>query len=123
MTYDNEKLSTLLGDPRIAPVAADAIRGWDLSKEPFWDKTTAQIRDEHIFAGEIACGFDRLFRAAGTGDWYYPLYSEKECAEDPSRRGTNIDWFPSDDPAADGRPFILLVPGGGFVNVWSLTEG
>ena len=24
---------------------------------------------------------------------------------------------------ADSRPFILLVPGGGFVNVWNLTEG
>ena len=32
-------------------------------------------------------------------------------------------WFPSDDPGADERPFILLVPGGGFANVWNLTEG
>ena len=32
-------------------------------------------------------------------------------------------WLPSDAPEADERPFILLVPGGGFVNVWNLTEG
>jgi len=31
--------------------------------------------------------------------------------------------LPSDAPEADERPFILLVPGGGFVNVWNLTEG
>lgn len=32
-------------------------------------------------------------------------------------------WFPSDDPKADERPYVLLIPGGGFWNVWSLTEG
>ena len=26
-------------------------------------------------------------------------------------------------PGADARPYLLLVPGGGFVNVWNLTEG
>ena len=121
--FEHEKLSVLLSDPRIAPVAADAIRCRDLSLEPLWDKTLQQLKDEYIFFGELARGFERLFRAAGTGAWYFPLYSEKECAEDPARRGTNMVWFPSDDPAADGRPFILLVPGGGFVNVWNLTEG
>ena len=32
-------------------------------------------------------------------------------------------WFPSAEAGADERPFILLAPGGGFVNVWNLTEG
>ena len=123
MTDENRTLGALLSDPLIALIAPDAIRDWDLKQEPLWNKTLAQIRDEHIFSGQLTLGFDRLYRAAATGEWYYPLYSEAECAEDPARKGTNIVWFPSDDPAADERPFILLVPGGGFVNVWNLTEG
>ena len=123
MAYENETLGALLGNPLIAPIAPDAIRRRDLSLEPLWGKTLSQIRDGHIFAGEIGRGFERLFRAAASGAWYFPLYSEAECAEDPARQGTNFVWLPSDDPGADGRPFILLVPGGGFVNVWNLTEG
>ena len=123
MSYENQTLGTVLSDPRIAPVAADAIRNRDLKQEPLWDKTLLQLKTEHFFSGEIALGFERLFRAAGTGAWYYPLYSDAECAEIPARKGTNIVWFPADDPAADERPFILVVPGGGFVNVWNLTEG
>ncbi|MBR4710872.1 MAG: alpha/beta hydrolase [Clostridia bacterium] len=123
MVSEQETLGSLLSDPRIAPIADNAIRARNLRGEPVWDKTLAALREERFFSGGIARGFDRLFRAAETGDWYYPLYSAAECAEDPARSGTNIVWFPSDDPAADGRPFILLVPGGGFVNVWNLTEG
>lgn len=123
MAYENETLGTLLSDPRIAPIAPDAIRNRDLKQEPLWDTTLSRIRSERFFTGNIAFGFERLYRAADTGAWYYPLYTEAECAENPARRGTNVVWLPSEDPAADGRPFILLVPGGGFVNVWSLTEG
>ena len=97
MTYENEKLGTLLSDPRIAPVAADAIRARDLTKEPVWDKTPAQIRDEHIFTGEIARGFERLYRAADTGEWYCPLYSVEECEENPARKGVSVVWFPSEE--------------------------
>ena len=123
MNYESQTLGTILSDPRISLIAADAIRNRDLKQEPLWDKTLLQLKTEHFFSGEIACGIERLFRAAGTGAWYYPLYSEAECTEIPARKGTNIIWFPSDDPAADERPFILVVPGGGFVNVWNLTEG
>ena len=123
MIDDNKTLGELLSDPRIGKIAADAIRNRDLSKEEVWNKTPAQLRDEHFFFGDIGRGFRRLFDAADTGDWYYPLYSEAECAEDAARRNVNMVWFPSDDPQADERPFILLVPGGGFVNVWNLTEG
>jgi acetyl esterase/lipase len=66
---------------------------------------------------------ERLYAAADSGSWYFPLYSEEECAEDSARKGVNVVWLPSADPEAAKRPFILLVPGGGFVNVWNLTEG
>ena len=123
MAFENVTLGALLSDPRIAPVAANAIRGRDLSAEPLWDMTLAQLRDGQFFSGDIGSGFERLIRAAETGDWVWPLYGPEECADDPGRAGTNVVRFPSDDPGADGRPFILLVPGGGFVNVWNLTEG
>ena len=123
MAYENETLGALLSDPRIAPVAAEAIRNRDLREEPLWNKTLAQIRSEHFFTSDIGSGMKRLYKAAETGAWYYPLYTEDESAAEPARKGTNILWFPSDDPAAGERPFIFLVPGGGFVNVWNLTEG
>ena len=116
-------MGALLSDPRIAPVAAQAILNRDLSTEPVWDKTLSQLSSEHFFSGDIGKGFERLYQAAETGEWYYPLYNESECEEDPGRRKVNVVWFPSERPEADERPFILLVPGGGFVNVWNLTEG
>ena len=123
MPYENETLGALLSDPRIELISADAVRGWNLKKEPLWNKTLSQLRDECGFIGEIGCGIERLLHAAETGKWYYPLYSEEECAEDPACKGVNIVWFPSEASGADDRPFIFLVPGGGFVHVWSLTEG
>ena len=116
-------LGELLSSPKIRLIARDAIRKRDLSKEPLWNYTLAQLKEEHFFSGEIAGGIQRLYAAADSGSWYYPLYSDKECTENEDRRGVNIVWFPSSCPEADSRPFILVVPGGGFVNVWNLTEG
>ena len=115
-------LGEILSDPRIAKIAPDAIRNWDLSKEDMWNKTLAQLKAEH-FGGEIGSGLERLFEAAATGGWYYPLYTEEECAANRAVEGVNLVRFSSGEPGADDRPFILLVPGGGFVNVWNLTEG
>ncbi len=123
MAFENRTLGSLLSDPRISKVAKEAIRNRDLEAEPVWDKTLTELKEENFFNGEIGRGFERLYAAADSGDWYYPLYSEEECAQNEAKRGVSIVWFPSDQPGADERPFILLVPGGGFVNVWNLTEG
>ena len=122
MIDERKTLKELLTDPLIAKIAPDAIRFMDLSKEDLWEKSLAQLRKE-CFGGDLAAGFERLFEAARSGEWYYPLYTEEECAENADREGTNLVWMPSDVEGADSRPFILLVPGGGFVNVWNLTEG
>ena len=118
----NKTLGELLSDPRISKIAPDAIRNWDLSKEPFWKCTLPEIKAQY-FSSDIAAGMKKLYDNADAGEWYYPLYSEEECGADPARKGVNIVRFPSADKAAADRPFILLVPGGGFVNVWNLTEG
>ena len=122
MIDERKTLKELLTDPLIAKIAPDAIRFMDLSKEDLWEKSLEQLRKE-CFGGDLAAGFERLFEAARSGEWYYPLYTEEECAENADRKGTNLVWMPSGVESADSRPFILLVPGGGFVNVWNLTEG
>ena len=122
MLDENRTLGECLSDPRIRPIAPDAVRNRDLSAEPMWGKSLRQLREEH-FGGGLARGFERLYAAAQSGAWYYPLYSGAECAQDETRSGVNLVWLPSRDPAAGERPYILLVPGGGFVNVWNLTEG
>ncbi len=122
MQYECKTLGELLDDPRISRIAPDAIRNRDLKKEDTWNKTLLQLKEDGI-RGDIALGLDRLYAVAETGSWYYPLYSEADIAEDESRRGVNLVRFPSDMPEADQKPFILLIPGGGFVNVWNLTEG
>ena len=118
----NRTLGNVLEDPAIARIAKDAIRKMDLTKEAMWNKTLQELKEDH-FGGDLAHGFDRLFAAAESGNWYYPLYSGAELQGKSEREGTNLVWFPSADPKAGERPYILLVPGGGFVNVWNLTEG
>ena len=122
MTDMTLTLGEILSDPKIRQIAPDAIRAWDLTGEEMWNKTLEQLKKEH-FGGNLAAGFDRLFAAAESGEWYYPLYSDAECEAEEARRGVNMVWFPSEEKTADERPYILLVPGGGFVNVWNLTEG
>ena len=113
MIQDAMTLADVLNDPRIRPVAADAIRDMDLSQEEWWQWTFQQIEEAH-FGGSLKAGFTRLFEAAESGNWYYPLRENGE---------THLVWFPSKDEKAGERPFILVVPGGGFTNVWNLTEG
>ena len=108
MDYENRTLGSLLSDPRIAPAAPDAIRAWDLSKEPIWNKTLLQLREEHIFAGDLSLGFDRLFRAADTGDWYYPLYAPAECAL--RRKGPAWSVFPPTIPPRTDGPSSCWCP-------------
>ena len=123
MSYEFNTLGDLLSNPKIRPIARDAIRNRNLNDEEVWNMTLSQLTEDHVFFGNINNGIQRLYEAADTGEWYYPLYSEEECAEDEARKGVSLVWFPSADPEADNRPFILVVPGGGFVNVWNLTEG
>ena len=118
----NKTLKEILENPIIAEIAPDAIRGRDLSREEFYHWTLQEIADKMGWR-TLEKGFTKLLDVAAQGGYYFSLYSEEECLEVPSRKGTNLVYFPSEDVAADDRPFIFLVPGGGFVNVWSLTEG
>ena len=120
--FQERTLKSILEDPLISEISKDAISKWDLSKEEFYDWTLKDI-GEKVGWRNMATGFERLFDVASSRQYYYKLYSEDERAKDPEKENINIVYLPSDDEKAADRPFILLVPGGGFVNVWSLTEG
>ncbi len=120
--YMNKTLRELLEDPAIADIAPEAISKWDLSKEKFYGWTLQQIADNMGWQ-VLNRGFMSLFAAAEKEHFFHLLYSEEERKVDPAKDNVNIVYFPSGDPAANDRPFLLLVPGGGFVNVWNLTEG
>ena len=115
-------LKSILEDPAIADVASDAITKWDLSKEEYYNWTLRELAEKTAFRS-LERGFSRLFELASRGEYRYALYSEEECEKDPEKSGANIVFFPSDDAAADNRPFIMVLPGGGLENVWNITEG
>lgn len=120
----NEQLTLkeLLESPAFQPLARYAIFNYDLPNQPFYPKTLAQLHEEH-FGGNIIRGLQRVQDAIEAGEYLYPIYNEEECADDAAKRDVNLLWLPSEDPHAAERPYIFLVPGGGFWNVWSLTEG
>lgn len=71
----------------------------------------------------IASALNRVCALREKGRIVFPLYDEEETDNDPSLKDPRLVFFPSKDPSASQRPYILVVPGGGYVNVWSFSEG
>ena len=46
MIEETKTLGELLSDPRIRPIAADAIRDMDLTQDAMWNKTLKELREE-----------------------------------------------------------------------------
>lgn len=120
----NEQLTLkeLLESSAFEPIAKYAIYNYDVASQPFYPKPLAQLHQEH-FGGNVIRGLQRVQDAIETGDYLFPVYTASECNDDPAKKDVNLLWLPSSDPKANNRPYIFLVPGGGFWNVWSLTEG
>ena len=118
----NKTLKELLEDPMIAEVSLDAIRNMDLTKEEYYRWTLKDI-EENLGWKNLERGFTKLFDVASKGEYCFKLYAPEECGEDEEKASAQMVFFSSEDPKADERPFIFLVPGGGLVNVWNLTEG
>ncbi|MBP5624552.1 MAG: alpha/beta hydrolase [Lachnospiraceae bacterium] len=119
---DSMTLREIFKDPSISVLAKDAIRNWDLTVEDFYDWTLEEIAEKKGWKS-LKMGFTRLLGAASRGEYYFNLYSEEEVKEDREKETTNIVYIPSDKDGANDKPFIFLIPGGGLVNVWNLTEG
>lgn len=118
----NKTLKELLENPAIREIAPDAISKWDLRKEEFYNWTLLEIKEKMGWK-TLDKGFTALFNVANSGDYYFNLYSKEECVNHPERANANLVYFPCADASAGCKPFIFLIPGGGFVNVWNLTEG
>lgn len=119
---ENKTLKEILENPIIKEIAPDAISKRDLSKEEFYHWTLEEIA-EKMGMTTLEKGFTGLLESAAKGNYYHKLYAEEECIGHPEKENVNFVYYPSNDAEADENPFIFLIPGGGYVNVWNLTEG
>ena len=117
-------LKEIMTDSRIAPYADRFVVGLDLPKTPFYEMTIEEMSRNRFFHGyTLLNGFNRLLEAAEEGPFQYPLYTEEEIKAEPKKKEACFMIFPSMDPDADERPFLVCVPGGGNVEIWNMTEG
>lgn len=117
--FTNEMtMRELIGHPLLKELAPYFVFQKDWTEE--MDKPLKAL---YLASEGVADGLNRLCALRETGDRIFPLYGEEEIRTCPEKEDPRLFWFPSDDPAAAEKPYILLVPGGGYVNVWSLTEG
>lgn len=64
-------------------------------------------------------GLNRLKEIGATKKQYvYPVYSEDEINNDPSRKEVNLIHF----PGKSNKPFVLVIAGGGWRTVCSMVE-
>ena len=99
------------------------IVNMDLPKDPNFSRTLQEIDTDSWSMKGLLKGLHRLQEMIRRGHHMIPISSPEEQAEDPRYLNTGFLYFPSDDPEADNRPFVMVVPGGAYVNVWNLTEG
>ena len=117
-------LKEIVTDPRIKPYADRIVVGLDLSQTPFYEMTIEELSRQRMFHGyTLLNGFNRLLEAVEEGPFCYPLYSEEEIRKDPKKAEACLILFPSMDPDADEKPFLICVPGGGNVQIWNMSEG
>ena len=110
--------------PLLRDLAPYFITKMDLSKEDHYSLSLDEFyKNGGWNSDSIVYGLNRLCRNLETGHCRYPLYTAEEIAAEPEKKDPFLLFFPSDDPEADNRPYIFVVPGGAYINVWSLTEG
>ena len=66
-------------------------------------------------------GIRYLYETAKKGDYFYRLYPEEECKKEPLKAVVNITLFRSTQKTK--KPCVIILPGGTYANVCSLTEG
>ena len=69
-------------------------------------------------------GIEYLMDRAEKGTYLYRVYPEAEREKDSEKREVNIMHFPAADRGkAKGHPWIMVCPGGAYINVCSISEG
>jgi acetyl esterase/lipase len=75
---------------------------------------------EHVDAGDVVAGLNRLIDDAGAGRRVFlDVYTPAEKARDPTKADTGM-FFLRGRP---GAPFAVIAPGGGFSYVATVHEG
>lgn len=70
----------------------------------------------------IRFGLIKLAEALEKDQVLYPVYEKDECDAFPEKRTVNLLYFPPEtDP--NGKPFIVLCPGGSYLAVCAAAEG
>lgn len=110
--------------PLFRELAPYFILNYDFSEYAFFDQPMGEAYKAGGFnADSMLSGLIRLEKQLETGNCIYKLYTEAEIQAEPEKAVPEIVWLPSDDPKAAERPYIMIVPGGAYLNVWNLTEG
>ena len=114
----------VMTDPKIAPYAPLFVTKTDLTQHPMYTMSFEELSRYRMFHGySLLSGVNRLAEAVEDGEFCYNLYSAEEIQAEPKKGEACFLHFPSMDPGADDKPFVLIVPGGGNVAQWNLTEG
>ena len=103
--------------PEYADIFPKFVFKMELSREEVYDKP---LQEAYMNARSVADGLNALKENLAAGR-RYPLYPGAGSADE--KDSAELLYFPSADPEADRRPFVLVVPGGAYINVWNLTEG
>lgn len=72
-------------------------------------------------AESMVSGLKRLVEIAKQGEYFYPLYSAEEIAENKEKKDVNLIHFPVKE--GQNKPFVIVCAGGGYGSVASLGEG
>lgn len=70
-------------------------------------------------------GVEYLIKRAGEGKYLYRVYSQEEQEKEPEKAEVNVIHFPGkkQPKGRTPRPYVMLCPGGAYVNVCSISEG
>ena len=116
----------ILADPEIQEFVPGMVVNWDISKNyPYYDLPLEEAyqKEGGWNYESLLSGMNKLLAEKRKGNGLIQLYTDEEIQADPKKAEARMVWFPSDDPKASEKPYIIVVPGGGYVNVWNISEG
>ena len=115
-------LPELMAVSKLAPVKDQFVTKMDFSR--FGDMSMDEIgAQEGWNVKSFVGGMNAILQQSTEAHWFERGYSAKEIAECPAKANVNLVYLESYVPGADDRPYALIVPGGGYFNVWNMSEG
>jgi len=115
-------LPELMAEPKLAPVRDQFVTRMDFSQygDMSMDEISAQ---EGWNVKSFVGGMNALVEQTSEPHWFEKVYSEAEVAENPQKANVNLVFMKSSVEGANDRPYAMVIPGGGYFNVWNMSEG